>query len=120
MPVEAIVPLLLIAHCLLDYPLQGDFLSKAKNHSAPIPGVPWQWALFAHSCIQGGGVFGVVWWVTGSFYAGLALGLLEAGAHAVIDWMKSNNDIDFTTDQLAHLSCKSAWASAVFVYVGSQ
>ena len=120
MMVEAIVPLLLIAHCLLDFPLQGDFLSKAKNHRAPIPGVPWQWGLFAHSCIQGGGVFGVVWFVTGSFNLAFLLGALEAGAHAGIDWHKSNGTFDFTTDQLAHLSCKSMWATVVFVYAGMQ
>ena len=32
---------LMVGHALADYPLQGDFLAKAKNRTAPIPGVPW-------------------------------------------------------------------------------
>ena len=28
---------LIAGHCLADYPLQGDFLSKAKNRTAPFP-----------------------------------------------------------------------------------
>ncbi|MFM1977463.1 MAG: hypothetical protein RL145_2309, partial [Pseudomonadota bacterium] len=37
--------LLIVAHFICDYPLQGDFLSKAKNLTAPIPGVPWWQAM---------------------------------------------------------------------------
>lgn len=33
--------MLLAGHALCDYPLQGDFLAKAKNRAAPLPGVPW-------------------------------------------------------------------------------
>lgn len=36
-------------HMLADYPLQGDFLAKAKNRRVPVPGVPWWQALGAHS-----------------------------------------------------------------------
>ena len=36
-----ILGFLLAAHALADYPLQGDFLSKAKNRFAPLIGVPW-------------------------------------------------------------------------------
>jgi hypothetical protein len=32
---------LVAAHALCDYPLQGDFLARAKNRAAPIAGVPW-------------------------------------------------------------------------------
>lgn len=93
---------LLLAHYLLDYPLQGDFLAKAKNHRAPIPGVSWLHALIAHSAIQGGGV----WYVTGSVWLGAA----EFVMHAAIDWLKSDERIDFSTDQWLHIGCKSVWA----------
>lgn len=53
---------LLIAHAVADYPLQGDFLAKAKNRFAPIPGVPWFQALGAHAAIHAG----AVWILTGS------------------------------------------------------
>jgi hypothetical protein len=31
---------LLVAHVLADYPLQGAFLARGKNHRNPIPGIP--------------------------------------------------------------------------------
>jgi hypothetical protein len=40
-----ISPLLLVDHALADYPLQGDFLARAKNHTAPIPGISWYQSL---------------------------------------------------------------------------
>ena len=92
---------LIAAHALCDYPLQGDFLSKAKNRLAPIPGVPWWQALWAHGAIHGGAVALVtgVWW----------LGLLEAAGHFVIDDMKCSGRLRFNQDQYAHLLCKVAW-----------
>lgn len=33
-----IFALMLAGHALADYPLQGDFLAKAKNRANPIPG----------------------------------------------------------------------------------
>ncbi|WP_312052289.1 hypothetical protein [Brevundimonas diminuta] len=47
---------LIVAHVVCDYPLQGDFLAKAKSRFAPIPGVPWQQALGAHAIMHGGAV----------------------------------------------------------------
>lgn len=46
--------LMLVGHAIADYPLQGDFLAKAKNRRAPMPGVPWYQALGAHAIIHGG------------------------------------------------------------------
>jgi len=92
---------LIAAHALCDYPLQGDFLSKAKNRLAPIPGVPWWQALGGHAAIHGGAVALVtgVWW----------LGLAEAAAHFVIDDLKCAGRISFNFDQTLHLFCKVAW-----------
>jgi hypothetical protein len=89
---------LAIGHFLADYPLQGDFLAKAKNHRQPIPGVPWYQALMAHSAIQAG----MVWLITGKLW----LGCFEFCLHAGIDWAKSNENISFNQDQIAHLACK--------------
>lgn len=96
--------LLLIAHCVTDFPLQGDFLAKAKNHRAPIMGVPWFPCLLAHVVISGGGVT----LVTGS----LVLGVLEAAAHLAIDYCKNDGDYGFVTDQVLHVACKVIWAWA--------
>lgn len=95
--------LLVAAHALADYPLQGDFLAKAKNVSAPLPGVPWYQALGAHAAIHAGSV-GVL---TGSVWLGLA----EFVAHCAIDHAKCRGRIGFNTDQGAHVACKLLWAA---------
>jgi Protein of unknown function (DUF3307) len=94
------------AHCLADYPLQGDFLSKAKNRMAPIPGVPWQQALGAHVTIQGAFVAMLtgVWW----------LFFLEATIHWFTDDAKCRGRISFNQDQAIHLACKAAWVGIVW------
>lgn len=92
---------LAVGHALADYPLQGDFLAKAKNRTAPIPGVPWYQALGAHALIHGGVVAaltGVLW-----------LGVAEAVAHFIIDDAKCRGRIDFNQDQALHLAFKAAW-----------
>ncbi|MFV1536964.1 DUF3307 domain-containing protein [Phaeobacter sp. JH204B] len=96
--------LLLFAHALADYPLQGDFLSKAKNHRAPIPGVPWYQALVSHSAIHAGFV-GVI---TGS----IVLALAEFVVHTATDYAKCAGKISYNTDQAIHISCKVIWAIA--------
>lgn len=104
-----IAGLFVLAHCLLDYPLQGDFLSKAKNHTAPIPGVPWQWALASHAAIQGGGVGIVAYIALGDPELALTLAVSEAIGHAGIDWLKCARRIGFSMDQYLHLVCKLGW-----------
>lgn len=102
---------LLVGHALADYPLQGDFLAKAKNRTAPIPGVPWPHALGAHAAIHGG----VVWLVTGIWW----LGALEAVAHAYIDDAKCRGVIGYHTDQALHVLCKVLWVLALAIVVVS-
>lgn len=95
--------LLVAGHALADYPLQGDFLAKAKNRAAPIPGVPWYQGLLSHAAIHGGFV-GVL---TGS----LTLGLAEFIAHCFIDDAKCMGRISYNTDQALHVGCKVAWVA---------
>ncbi|MFM0405313.1 DUF3307 domain-containing protein [Paraburkholderia dipogonis] len=92
---------LLIGHVVADYPLQGDFLSRAKNRFMPIPGVPWYQALGAHVLIQGG----AVWLITGIWW----LGMLELVCHALIDDTKCRSGISFNVDQTLHVLCKAVW-----------
>ncbi|TXH15674.1 MAG: DUF3307 domain-containing protein [Hyphomicrobiaceae bacterium] len=102
---EVEAPLLLIylfgAHFLADYPLQGDFLAKAKNSVNPIPGVPWVHAMLAHSFIHGAAVAFLtgIWW----------LAPLEAAIHFVVDDAKCRGRITYHQDQLIHLACKLVW-----------
>ncbi|MDQ7981939.1 DUF3307 domain-containing protein [Paraburkholderia sp. SARCC-3016] len=94
---------LIIGHVIADYPLQGDFLARAKNRSNPIPGVPWYQALGAHALIHGG----TVWLMTGYWW----LGALEVGCHALIDDTKCRSAIGFNADQVLHVLCKAIWAA---------
>lgn len=104
-------PLMLIAllgaHFFFDYAGQGDFMAKAKNESAPIPGVPWQAVMWAHCGIHGAAVALItgVWW----------LGSLEYFAHLWADRAKCRRLIDFNTDQWIHIACKFAWFAAAMV-----
>lgn len=95
-------------HALADYPLQGDFLARAKNHTAPIPGVPWYQALGAHAVIHGVGVA----YITGS----LAMGVAETVAHFVIDHGKSAGIIGYDEDQALHVACKVAYVAILMVW----
>jgi len=97
---------LIVAHVVCDYPLQGDFLAKAKNRVMPIPGVPWWQALGAHALMHGG----AVWMLTGVWW----LGALEVLAHALIDDAKCTGKLGvgargFNIDQALHVGFKLLW-----------
>lgn len=101
-PAEILL-LLLVGHALADYPLQGDFLAKAKNRANPIPGVPWYHGLIPHAAIHGGFV-GVI---AGSVWLGLA----EFAVHCLIDDAKCMGRISYNTDQALHVGCKVLWVA---------
>ncbi len=88
---------------LSPYPLQGDFLSKAKNRANPLPGVPWYQALSAHAIIHGAAV--------GYITKSPALGVAEMIVHAITDDLKCNGKLSFNQDQAIHLACKALWAA---------
>lgn len=94
--------MLVAAHAVCDFPLQGEYLAQAKNRNLPLGGY-WPIALFSHSVIHGGAVT----LLTGS----VLLGALEAIAHGIADWMKCEGRISFHADQYIHLACKVVWAS---------
>ena len=93
--------LLLFAHALADYPLQGDFLAKAKFGT--IPGIPGWYALATHSLIHAGFVL----WLTDL----LMLFTVEFVAHYLIDTLKIKNRISFLTDQALHIACKVGYVA---------
>lgn len=93
------------AHAVCDYPLQGEFLARGKNHRAPLPGFDWRWLLAMHALIHGFAVAVIT--------RSVLLGLLETGAHLVIDYAKCDGRIDFNTDQTLHLGCKAVWTGVV-------
>lgn len=100
MVIEAFITLLfllLAAHWIADYPLQGDFLATAKQN-----GPLREYHLIAHSGIHGA----FVMIITGSWI----LGLTEWILHTIIDEMKVRGYTTFSHDQILHIACK-------FIYV---
>lgn len=110
---------LLFGHALADYPLQGDFLARAKNRAAPIPGVPWYQALGSHAIIHGGCVFIALAGLNA--IAAIWCGLAEVVAHALIDDAKCTGKLAsdparaFNIDQALHVACKALWAAIAIV-----
>lgn len=104
-----LLALMVFLHFLADYPLQGDFLAKGKNRTAPIQGIPFWHPLTAHAVIHGGFV-GIV---TGSAWVGLA----EAVAHWLTDDAKCRGWISYNTDQAIHIVCKVVWVLIAYHYL---
>jgi len=105
-PSQLMLVALVFVHLIGDYPLQGDFLAKAKHHKAPVAGVPWLVALASHAGIHAG----LVAVTTGS----PALSVLEFGFHGVIDFAKNEGWLGageqaYTLDQVLHVVCKIMW-----------
>lgn len=90
--------MLLAAHWVVDYPLQGEFLSTAKA-KGPLRA----YHLIAHAGIHGGAVA----LVTGNVW----LGLIEWALHTVIDEAKVKGRTSFAADQALHLICKAAYVA---------
>lgn len=88
-------------HALCDYPLQGDFLSRAKNRTASIPGFPFWQALSAHAVIHGA----MVALLTGIW----PLFLAEGVVHWITDDAKCRGKLTLNQDQAIHLACKALW-----------
>lgn len=102
---------LLVGHALADYPQQGDFLARAKNHKAALPGIPWWQGLLWHALIHGGAV-ALVLTLFGVPHAEL-WGMAEFAIHAGIDYAKCDGWTDFNRDQALHVVCKIALTLAV-------
>lgn len=90
--------LLLAGHWIADYPLQGDFLAKAKQ-DGPLR----VYHLIAHSGIHGA----FVYVITGNIFLGLA----EWISHTIIDELKVKGKTSFALDldQTLHILCKFIW-----------
>ena len=103
MPSHEMLFWLAVGHALADFPLQGPFLSEAKNRNTAIGKSFWHWALPAHGAIHGGAVA----LITGSVWLGIA----EAYAHMAIDYAKCEGWLSVDADQALHAACKVLWAA---------
>jgi hypothetical protein len=94
---------LLVGHSLADFPLQGDYMAKAKDPTGTLgQGGVWRWVLFSHAMIHGGSV--------AFFTHSIILGALEAISHAIIDYTKCHKRLTFNQDQWLHILLKVIWA----------
>lgn len=98
---------LVVGHAVCDYPLQGDFMARAKNHRTPVPGFDWLAVLVFHAVIHAGAVL----LVTGS----LDLALAELCFHAAIDFGKCSGRFGFRVDQGLHLLCKALYVAVLAI-----
>lgn len=108
MSAELMLIALIGGHFVADYPLQGDFLAKAKNRTAPIPDFPWWQALGAHAFIHGAFVALItgIWWLC----------VVEFIIHFITDDLKCRSKININQDQAVHLACKALWLAIAMVH----
>lgn len=103
--------MLLIGHALADYPLQGDWIAKAKNPTfKPVPNETiWPGVMACHAGIHAGFVvlFTMHW----------SLGIAEFIMHFVIDYLKCIGKFGYNTDQCLHVVCKIVWVLVLCVLV---
>lgn len=107
--------LLFAGHALMDYPLQGEFLSTCKNrhllYKLQDPSRPreiWPWCMTAHCLIH---AF-TVWAITGCFITCV----VEFVLHWIIDFAKCENWTTFTQDQALHYICKVLYVVAAMLW----
>ncbi|QIG69633.1 DUF3307 domain-containing protein [Rhizobium phage RHph_I46] len=103
--------LLLFAHYIADYPLQGPFLSRIKNPrrgptDVDIIEYPWKYGMTAHCGIHAGFVL----LLTGS----IVLSVIEFFVHFATDWMKCEGWIGYKTDQFIHVATKAIYVFVLF------
>jgi hypothetical protein len=91
--------LLLFGHCLGDFPLQGEYLSRTKNPQGN-PTAIWVISLFVHCMIHAG----IVFLLTGQ----IRMAVIMFVTHAGIDLLKCNGDLGegsrgYLHDQILHV-----------------
>lgn len=98
---------MMAAHAFADFALQSPWHSGVKYPGNP-SGYPWDVALMNHGLIHGGlvGLITGIWWI----------GALEAAAHTLIDFGKSQRWYGSVPDQLMHFACKIVWVTIAINY----
>ncbi len=110
-----VIFLLFAGHALMDYPLQGEFLSNCKNRHFLLqrqdptrPVSIWPICMTAHCLLHAA----MVWAITGCFITCL----VEFVLHWIIDFAKCENKTTFSQDQALHCICKIAYVVAAMLY----
>lgn len=95
---------MLVGHAVADYPLQGDWLSNAKNPTKILVAgeTIWPLALASHAIIHAAAVMlatGSPWLAGAEFFA-----------HFAIDLGKCRGWLSYNADQMLHIACKVVWS----------
>lgn len=102
--------ILLFAHMLADFPLQGDYIAKFKNpewyKERNWIEERWWYIMSAHCMIHAG-------------FVGLITGIWQLGAvefvwHFIIDLAKCKGKIGYMTDQTLHILCKVFYVIVIY------
>jgi hypothetical protein len=100
--------LLFVGHALMDYPLQGEFLSTCEKPPSALQAagsLPSEgnlaWCMSAHCLIHAV----TAWAITGCFL----LCVIKFILHWIIDFAKCENLTTFNLDQALHYLCKIAY-----------
>lgn len=102
--------LLLFGHFLADFPLQGPYLSEAKNsHSEAGKDGWWSYCMFAHVTIHAGFVF--------LFTGSLECAFIELFGHAVVDYAKCEGWLSHKADQNIHIGMKLVYVVFILTQV---
>jgi Protein of unknown function (DUF3307) len=91
---------LVVAHILLDYPWQGDYMAKIKN---PVNCQYWWLPMTYHALLHAVAVD----WATEM----PACAIIEFFAHWWIDYLKCKGKFGELADQLLHLLCKAIYVA---------
>ena len=106
---------LMIGHALADFPLQGEFLSVAKNRRYqppadkkffPVTPRLWIYCMTVHTLVQAG----AVWVITSS----VLLGFIEFVVHWLIDFVKCEGSTGFEFDQWLHIGTKVVYVILIW------
>lgn len=104
--------LLIWSHCLADYPLQGPYISEAKNRNTKLGEDIWWFILPTHAAIHAGFVgllfamYGFMMHVPGWEMLAMLFAGCELFSHTIIDYDKCDGELTHAQDQLAHIFCK--------------
>ncbi len=109
MPILEMLAYMVAAHFLIDYALQGDWMSKAKNPTLDlVPGEKiWPMALFGHALLHAVAVK----IITGNWL----LFAVELVIHAITDYRKCVGCFGYNHDQAIHIGCKVLYAAGLLI-----
>lgn len=109
--------LLVCAHFLADFPLQTEFMAVGKRPGVIAFGVPWYVILSAHATIHGGATYAALLAAHVALAPALGIATVEIAAHWLIDYAKGRGMFGAVADQVAHITCKAAYATMLVALV---